>query len=83
LRPTSSPIVSNVSRIISKTVDPEDGRKTLYPLTPRGIDLAPVLVERVVWSARYDKTDVPPAIVRKNRDRFIAGVRKASLRHDP
>lgn len=67
------------SGIIVRTPDPADGRKTIYQLTPKGIDLAPVLVEMILWSARYEETDAPPATIRemsKNRARFIAGVRK-------
>jgi DNA-binding HxlR family transcriptional regulator len=66
--------------IIAGTPDPADGRKIIYRLTPKGIDLAPVLVEMVLWSARYEETDAPPATIReirKDRARFIAGVHKA------
>ena len=65
--------------IILKQPDPADGRKTIYQLTPKGIDLAPVLVEMILWSARYEKTEAPPATIRrmrKNRAAFIAEVRK-------
>jgi DNA-binding HxlR family transcriptional regulator len=40
--------------LISKTVDPTDKRRSLYRLTPVGIDLAPVLLEIIVWSAKCD-----------------------------
>jgi len=40
--------------LISKTLDPVDKRRSLYRLTPMGIDLAPVLIEIIVWSAKYD-----------------------------
>ncbi|MGE0129029.1 MAG: winged helix-turn-helix transcriptional regulator [Blastocatellales bacterium] len=66
--------------IILKLPDPADGRKTIYQLAPKGIDLAPVLVEMVLWSARHEETEAPPATIRKmrkNREQFIAGVRKA------
>jgi DNA-binding HxlR family transcriptional regulator len=64
--------------IIERRSSAEDGRKTVYRLTAKGIDLAPVLVDIVVWAARYEKTDAPPAVVRemtRNRRRFIARVR--------
>lgn len=65
--------------ILLKQPDPADGRKTIYQLTPKGIDLAPVLVEMILWSARHEKTEAPPATIRgmrKNREAFIAEVRK-------
>lgn len=65
--------------IIVKAPDPADGRKIIYQLTPKGIDLAPVLVEMMIWSARYEKTAAPADTIREmseNRERFISGVRK-------
>lgn len=67
------------ANIIEKRRDPEDARRILYRLSAKGIDLAPVLVELVVWSARHEQTDAPPAVVRSMRsDRaaFIAEVRR-------
>jgi DNA-binding HxlR family transcriptional regulator len=66
--------------IIARTQDPTDARKMTYRLTQKGIDLAPVLVEMILWSARYEETVAPPATIRemrRNRERFIAGIRKA------
>lgn len=54
--------------IIEKSRDPADGRRVIYRLTEKGIDLAPVLMEIVVWSARYERTDAPANIVRMMRD---------------
>jgi DNA-binding HxlR family transcriptional regulator len=31
-----------------------DGRKDIFTLTEKGLDIIPVLFEMVVWSARYD-----------------------------
>src|SRR5712671_8142424 len=42
--------------IISTARDPSDGRKQIYLLTPKGIDLAPVLTEMVLWSAAHEDT---------------------------
>ncbi len=64
--------------IVEKHRDAEDGRKINYRLTAKGMDLAPVLVEMIVWGARYEETDAPPAAVHEmtvNRDSFIAGLR--------
>lgn len=41
--------------IISKSSDPGHKQKIFYRLTKKGIDLVPVLVEVILWSARYDK----------------------------
>jgi DNA-binding HxlR family transcriptional regulator len=42
--------------IISAEADPSDGRRLVYLLTQKGIDLAPVLAEMVLWAARYEET---------------------------
>jgi DNA-binding HxlR family transcriptional regulator len=63
--------------ILRRAPDPDDGRRVVYSLTEKGIDLAPVLVEMVIWSARHHETGAPPAIVRMMRDQreaFIQGV---------
>ena len=65
--------------IVEKQRDPADARRFSYRLTAKGIDLAPALVELVVWSARHEATDAPAAVVRAmrtDREAFIAGVRK-------
>ncbi len=65
--------------IVEKRRDAADARSFVYRLTAKGIDLAPVLVELVIWSARHEQTDAPPAVVRAMRsdpDAFIAGVRE-------
>jgi len=41
--------------IISKSSDPSHKQKIMYSLTKKGIDLVPVLVEFIMWSAKYDK----------------------------
>ena len=41
--------------IVTKTADPEHGSKWIYKLTPKGIDLMPLLTEMIVWSAKHDK----------------------------
>jgi DNA-binding HxlR family transcriptional regulator len=55
--------------ILSQTRDPSDARRVLYGLTRKGADLAPILVELVLWSARYEKTEAPPKIVHEMRTR--------------
>lgn len=63
------------SGIITKQRDPADARRFTYQLTQKGIDLAPVLVEMILWAAQYEKTDAPPEVVkemRANRERFLS-----------
>ncbi len=65
--------------IIARHPDERDGRKVQYGLTRKGIDLAPALVELILWAARYEQTDAPPAAVREmmsHRERFLAGIRE-------
>ena len=50
------------SGIIAKQNDPTDARRYKYRLTERGIDLAPILVEMILWSDRYEETDAPPDV---------------------
>jgi DNA-binding HxlR family transcriptional regulator len=40
--------------ILEKSRDPENRRSFLYNLTQKGRDLAPILLEIVIWSGKYD-----------------------------
>jgi len=40
--------------IIAKSRDPENHRRFLYTLTPKGIDLMPVMLEIILWSGKHD-----------------------------
>ena len=59
--------------ITCRAVDPSDRRKVIYRLTRKGMELAPVLVEMVVWAARHEETEAPAATLRamENRQAFI------------
>ena len=37
--------------LISKTQDPADKRKEIYTVTERGLDMVPMFVEMIAWSA--------------------------------
>lgn len=55
-------------------------RRFVYRLSEKGMSLAPVLVELVLWSARFERTDAPTAVVkamRADRNAFIASARHA------
>jgi DNA-binding HxlR family transcriptional regulator len=64
--------------IITTEPDPSDGRKLIYLLTPKGIDLAPVLTEMVLWAARHEKTgnQALVCLMRADKRRVIAEVRQ-------
>lgn len=40
--------------IIEKRRDPAHGSRRIYGLTNKGIDLLPIIVEVIAWSARHD-----------------------------
>jgi DNA-binding HxlR family transcriptional regulator len=64
--------------ILVRRSDPADARRVIYGLTSKGADLAPVLVEIVLWSAQHEETDASPAVVREmrtNRASVIAGIK--------
>jgi DNA-binding HxlR family transcriptional regulator len=63
--------------ILATEQDPTDGRKLIYVLTRKGIDLGPVLTEMVLWAARHEETE-NQALVRtmqKDKQQFLAAVR--------
>jgi len=71
--------------IIAAKSDPCDGRKVIYSLTRKGIDLAPVLTEMVLWAAAHEETG-NQALVRQMRDdkeKFMAGVRERWAHRQP
>jgi DNA-binding HxlR family transcriptional regulator len=68
--------------IIASARDPCDGRKQIYSLTPKGLGLAPVLTEMVLWAAAYEDTGNQALVrlIRKDKDGFLAQVRKRFLK---
>ena len=67
--------------IVTAEEDPSDGRRLIYVLTPKGLDLAPVLTEMVLWAAKHEKTE-NHALVRqmqKDKQGFIANVQQRYL----
>ncbi|TXT26411.1 MAG: transcriptional regulator hxlr family [Gallionellaceae bacterium] len=63
--------------IIEKRRDPADARKFIYRLTERGIDLAPMLVEMILWSATHEETDAPPEAINTMSDDREAFINRA------
>src|SRR5467141_3572024 len=65
-------------RIISTRRNPSDGRQVIYSLTPKGIDLAPVLMEMVLWAATHEDTGNQALVreMRKDKEQFISAIRQ-------
>src|SRR6266850_1540896 len=64
--------------IITTERDPSDGRKLIYLLTAKGIDLAPVLTEMVLWAAGHEDTGNQTLVrlMRRDKKQFLAAVRQ-------
>jgi len=64
--------------IITNGPDPSDGRKLIYSLTPKGIDLAPVLTEMVLWAGAHEGTGNQALVqqMQKDKDKFISAIRQ-------
>ncbi len=63
--------------ILAAQADPSDGRKLIYSLTAKGIDLAPVLTEMVLWAAAHEDTGNQALVrqMREDKKKFLTGVR--------
>src|SRR3989454_8365350 len=67
--------------VIEKGRDAADARRLVYRLTAKGLALAPVLVEMIVWGAGHYQTAALPATIREmtqHRERFLAEDRKST-----
>jgi len=64
--------------IISAHPDPADRRRRIYRLTEKGIDLAPVMAELVLWAARHEQTGNQQLVeqLRQDKEGMIAEVRR-------
>ena len=64
--------------LIDRHRSTQDGRSVIYRLTEKGIELAPVLLEMILWAAQHEKTASPPGETRrikKRRDHYLAEIR--------
>jgi DNA-binding HxlR family transcriptional regulator len=65
--------------IITATQDPDNRRRKLYSLTPKGLDLAPVILEIIRWSDVHDhRAGTPKDLARrieKDREGVLADIR--------
>jgi DNA-binding HxlR family transcriptional regulator len=64
--------------IITTQRDPSDGRKLIYLLTSKGIDLAPVLTEMVLWAAAHEETgnQALARLMRQDKAQFLDQIRR-------
>lgn len=65
--------------IIAAEGEESDARKVNYRLTEKGIGLAPVLLELMIWGARHEETLAPCAVIDKmesERDAVVREVRR-------
>jgi len=64
--------------IITTERDPSDGRKLFYRLTAKGMDLAPILTEMVLWAAAHEDTGNQALVrlIKKDKAKFLAEIHK-------
>jgi DNA-binding HxlR family transcriptional regulator len=62
--------------IIATKPDPSDGRKLIYLLTAKGVGLAPVLTEMVLWAAAHEATGNQALVrrIQQDKEQFLAEV---------
>lgn len=89
-RPASNILADRLRRleaygIIRGEPDPCDGRKLIYLLTPKGMDLAPVLAEMVLWAGKHERTENRPLIRRmqKDKQKFLEQIRQRWAHANP
>lgn len=72
--------------ILSAEVDEKDARRLNYRLTEKGIDLAPALLELLIWGARHEKTGAPCEMIEHlaaNRESVLLETRRRWEDRDP
>src|SRR5947199_6294233 len=59
--------------IVTTEPDSSDGRKLIYLLTAKGIDLAPVLTEMVLWAAAHEDTGNQALVrqIQQDKEKFL------------
>ena len=67
------------AKIIQSEFASGDRRRVNYRLTKKGIDLAPVMLELLIWAARHESASESCAVIlkmAKNREVVLAEVRR-------
>jgi DNA-binding HxlR family transcriptional regulator len=65
--------------IVDAEAEESDARRVNYRLTEKGIDLAPVLLELLIWGARHEETEAPCALIEnmeRHREEVLAEARR-------
>ena len=71
--------------IIVADEEPWDSRRVHYELTEKGVSLAPVLLELLIWAAHHEDTGAPCAVIEhmeRNRAQVLAEVRRRWMEKD-
>jgi DNA-binding HxlR family transcriptional regulator len=71
--------------IVTSQVDENDARRLNYRLTKKGIDLAPVLLELLVWGSRHGNSDADCSSIEKMasiRNQVLSEVRRRWQKND-
>ncbi len=67
------------AKIIFKKRDSVDKKRFIYSPTEKGLDLIPMMLEMVLWSARYDKKSAISAdilkLIKKDPDNFMENIK--------
>jgi DNA-binding HxlR family transcriptional regulator len=72
--------------IIASEPEESDGRRVNYRLTEKGIDLAPVMLDLLIWGARHELTGPSCTLLlrmEKNREEILAEARRRWENRDP
>ncbi|HEY6291117.1 MAG TPA: helix-turn-helix domain-containing protein [Terriglobia bacterium] len=72
--------------IVTTEAAETDGRRVNYRLTGKGIDLAPVLLELLIWGAQHEETGAPCELIvkmAKDREDVLAEIRRRWRERDP
>ena len=71
--------------IVMPEPDENDARRVNYRLTQKGIDLAPVMLELLIWGAKYEATAAPCALIAQmenSREQVIAETQRRWRQRD-
>lgn len=72
--------------ILTSDPDPEDGRRQVYRLTAKGVDLAPVILELGHWTVTHEpgvRRPEPLRAYETDRDAFLTELRRKHVGEPP
>jgi DNA-binding HxlR family transcriptional regulator len=73
------------SGILMSEPEATDGRRINYRLTEKGIDLAPILLDLLIWGARHEQGDASCSVIlkmEKNREEILVEARRRWRQRD-